>query len=110
MLHAGLDLSRKRVDVCLLSAQGEQLAQLAVPPDADALRSPASRIEESGRNREVASSAASRTTDKRSSSWCIRAWSGCQAPPSKLSAGCGAHPASPRPNLHREPGALRLPG
>jgi transposase len=49
MLHAGLDLSRKKVDVCLLSAQGEQLAQLAVPPDADALRGLARRIEESYR-------------------------------------------------------------
>ena len=49
MLHAGLDLSRKKVDVCLLSEQGEQLAQLAVPPDADALRGLARRIEESYR-------------------------------------------------------------
>jgi hypothetical protein len=47
MLHAGLDLSRKKVDVCLLSGQGEQLAQLAVPPDADGLRGLARRIEES---------------------------------------------------------------
>jgi transposase len=49
MLHAGLDLSRKKVDVCLLSEQGEQLAQLAVPPDADALRGLARRVEESYR-------------------------------------------------------------
>src|SRR5687768_14729793 len=49
MLHAGLDLSRRKVDVCLLSEQGEQLAQLAVPPDADALRGLARRIEESHR-------------------------------------------------------------
>jgi transposase len=49
MLHAGLDLSRKKVDVCLLSEQGEHLAQLAVPPDADALRSLARRIEASYR-------------------------------------------------------------
>ena len=49
MLHAGLDLSRKKVDVCLLSGHGEHLAQLAVPPDADALRSLARRIEESYR-------------------------------------------------------------
>jgi transposase len=49
MLHAGLDLSRKKVDVCLLSERGEQLAQLAVPPDADALRGLARRIEESYR-------------------------------------------------------------
>jgi transposase len=49
MLHAGLDLSRKKVDVCLLGEQGEQLAQLAVPPDTDALRGLARRIEESYR-------------------------------------------------------------
>jgi transposase len=49
MLHAGLDLSRRKVDICLLSEQGEQLAQLASPPDADALRSLARRIEESYR-------------------------------------------------------------
>ena len=29
MLHAGLDLSRKKLDVCLLSDQGEHLDQLA---------------------------------------------------------------------------------
>jgi transposase len=44
-LHAGLDLSRRKVDVCLLSEQGEHLNQLAVPPDADALRSLAGRVE-----------------------------------------------------------------
>ncbi len=38
MLHAGLDLSRKKLDVCLLSEEGEHLDQLAVPPDADSLR------------------------------------------------------------------------
>ena len=46
MLHAGLDLSRKKVDVCLLSDQGEHLDQLAVPPDVDSLRTLARRIEE----------------------------------------------------------------
>jgi len=35
MLHAGLDLSRKKLDVSLLSDQGEHLDQLAVPPDVD---------------------------------------------------------------------------
>jgi predicted NBD/HSP70 family sugar kinase len=49
MLHAGLDLGRRKVDVCLLSERGEQLAQLAVPPDADALRGLARRIQESYR-------------------------------------------------------------
>jgi hypothetical protein len=38
MLHAGLDLSRKKLDVCLLSDQGEHLDQLAVPPHVDSLR------------------------------------------------------------------------
>jgi hypothetical protein len=46
MLHAGLDLSRKKLDVCLLSGQGEHLAQLAVPPDVDSLRRLARRIDE----------------------------------------------------------------
>ena len=49
MLHAGLDLSRKKVDVCLLSGQGEHLGQLVTPPDAEALRSFARRIEETYR-------------------------------------------------------------
>jgi hypothetical protein len=38
MLHAGLDLSRKKLDVCLLSGRGEHLDQLAVPPEVDSLR------------------------------------------------------------------------
>ncbi|MDQ5833653.1 MAG: hypothetical protein M3550_11470, partial [Actinomycetota bacterium] len=46
MLHAGLDLSRKKLDVCLLSDQGEQLDQLAVAPDVDSLRTLARRIGE----------------------------------------------------------------
>jgi transposase len=46
MLHAGLDLSRKKVDVCLLSDEGEHLDQLAVPPDVDSLRALSRRIEE----------------------------------------------------------------
>jgi len=46
MLHAGLDLSRRKVDVCLLSEQGEHLDQLAVAPDVDSLRALARRIEE----------------------------------------------------------------
>jgi transposase len=45
MLHAGLDLSRKKLDVCLLSDQGEHLDQLAVAPDVDSLRRFARRIE-----------------------------------------------------------------
>jgi transposase len=46
MLHAGLDLSRKKLDVCLLSDGGAHLDQLAVPPDVDSLRTLARRIEE----------------------------------------------------------------
>jgi transposase len=46
MLHAGLDLSRRKVDVCLLNDEGEHLDQLAVPPDRDSLRRLARRIDE----------------------------------------------------------------
>src|SRR4051812_42233036 len=38
MLHAGLDLSRARLDVCLVDDVGEVVAQTAAPPDADGLR------------------------------------------------------------------------
>jgi len=33
-----LDLSRKRLDVCLLSEHGELVDEFSVPPDADGLR------------------------------------------------------------------------
>jgi len=46
MLHAGLDLSRRKVDVCLLSEEGHHLDQLAVPPDVDSLRRLARRIDQ----------------------------------------------------------------
>jgi transposase len=46
MLHAGLDLSRKKVDVCLLGDGGEHLDQLAVPPDAESLKRLARRVDE----------------------------------------------------------------
>jgi transposase len=46
MLHAGLDLSRRKIDVCLLSDRGEHIDQLAVPPDVESLRTLARRIEE----------------------------------------------------------------
>jgi transposase len=46
MLHAGLDLSRKKLDICLLSQEGEHLDQLAVAPDVDSLRRLARRIDE----------------------------------------------------------------
>ena len=35
MLHAGLDLSRKKVDVCLLSQDAEIVEEFAAPPDVD---------------------------------------------------------------------------
>ena len=38
MLHAGLDLSRKRLDVCLLSEHGELVEGFSAPPDGDGLR------------------------------------------------------------------------
>jgi predicted NBD/HSP70 family sugar kinase len=38
MLHVGLDLSRRRLDICLLDEHGEVLVETAVPPDADGLR------------------------------------------------------------------------
>ena len=44
MLHAGLDLSRKKIDVCLLSDQGELVEELACPPDLDGLRGLARRV------------------------------------------------------------------
>jgi hypothetical protein len=37
MLHVGLDLSRKRVDVCLISDRGELVDELAAPFDEDGL-------------------------------------------------------------------------
>ena len=44
MLHAGLDLSRRKIDVCLLSAAGEIVEEFASPPDADGLLSLARRV------------------------------------------------------------------
>ena len=44
MLYAGLDLSRKRVDVCLLDERGERVAVTAAPPDGDGLRGLADRL------------------------------------------------------------------
>ncbi len=38
MLHAGLDLSRNRLDYCLLDGEGERLEVAAVAPDGDGLR------------------------------------------------------------------------
>ena len=44
MLHAGLDLSRKRLDVCLLSDQGELVEELTAFPDAGGLKILAQRV------------------------------------------------------------------
>src|SRR5213592_4576512 len=44
MLYAGLDLSRKRLDFCLLDQLGEQVEVGAAPPDADGLRGLAGRV------------------------------------------------------------------
>src|SRR3954454_2203689 len=44
MLYVGLDLSRKRLDYCLLDEQGVLLEQAAAPPDRDGLRSLAARV------------------------------------------------------------------
>jgi transposase len=48
MLHAGLDLSRARLDVCLLDPQGAAVAVTAVPPDADGLRGLARQVDAYG--------------------------------------------------------------
>jgi hypothetical protein len=37
MLHVGLDLSRRRVDVCLISDRGELVDQFPAPADRDGL-------------------------------------------------------------------------
>ena len=37
MLHVGLDLSRRRVDVCLISSEGELVEHFRVPADRDGL-------------------------------------------------------------------------
>jgi transposase len=44
MLYAGLDLSRKRLDVCLLDSQGARVVVTAAPPDRDGLQSLARRL------------------------------------------------------------------
>ncbi len=45
MLHAGLDLSRKRLDYCLLTDDGERVEAGAAPPDDDGLRGFARKVE-----------------------------------------------------------------
>ena len=44
MLHAGLDLSRKRLDYCLLNESGERVEVGASPPDGDGLVAFAQRV------------------------------------------------------------------
>jgi hypothetical protein len=44
MLQAGLDLSRNRLDVCLLSDRGEVVEEFAVPSDRDGVRGLARRV------------------------------------------------------------------
>jgi hypothetical protein len=55
MLHAGLDLGRRTVDVCLLSSEGEIVDEWASPPDAGGLRGLA-RGRRCGRRRSAGSS------------------------------------------------------
>ena len=45
MLHAGLDLSRRRLDYCLLDEHGDRVETGAAPPDRDGLRRFARRVE-----------------------------------------------------------------
>jgi hypothetical protein len=44
MLHAGLDLSRRRLDFRLLDQAGETVEVGAAPPDVDGLRALAARV------------------------------------------------------------------
>ena len=45
MLHAGLDLTRRRLDYCLLDEAGERVGEGAVAPDADGLDGFARRVD-----------------------------------------------------------------
>src|SRR5215210_7283529 len=53
MLHAGLDLSRRRLDVCLIGDEGDVVGRLAAAPDADGLRQLVERVGPQGRVRGV---------------------------------------------------------
>jgi len=44
VLHVGLDLGRKRVEVCLISDQGELMDRFAAIPDRDGLHGLARRV------------------------------------------------------------------
>ena len=43
-LLVGLDLSRKRIDVCLIDDEGEVVGEFAVPADADGIRGLVRRV------------------------------------------------------------------
>jgi len=45
MLHAGLDLSRRRLDYCLLDEHGDRVEVGATPPDEDGLRGFVRRVD-----------------------------------------------------------------
>jgi hypothetical protein len=45
MLHAGLDLSRKRLEVRVLDEPGETMLETWTPPDRDGLSSLVRRVE-----------------------------------------------------------------
>ena len=45
MLHAGLDLSRRRLDYCLLDERGDRVEVGVAPPDGDGLRGFVRRVE-----------------------------------------------------------------
>jgi transposase len=49
MFYAGLDLSRKRLDVCVVDRDGAAVAETAVAPDADGLAGLAARLAPLGR-------------------------------------------------------------
>jgi hypothetical protein len=44
MLHVGLDLSRRRIEVCVLSEHAEVVEEFAAPPDGDGLLGLARRV------------------------------------------------------------------
>ena len=44
VLHVGLDLSRRRVDVCVISSGGELIGQFPAPVDRDGLHGLARRL------------------------------------------------------------------
>src|SRR3984885_15408563 len=48
MLHVGLDLSRRRLDVCVLSDEGELVEEVAAPPAPEGLRYLVSRLARHG--------------------------------------------------------------